>query len=104
LDQRRADTLALVLGTAGVQSNKTQGADVSVPALVHVMVGIDALLGTSTEPAQLTGYGSITPGQDRALAFASDSVWRRLLTAPDGTLVHADPRTCRPTASTARFV
>lgn len=105
LDQRRADTLAhLVLTGAGVRSTETQTSDTSPPAPVHVTVGIDTLLGTSEEPAELRGYGPITPQQARALAYTKDATWRRLLTAPDGALLHTDPRTYRPTASTARLV
>ena len=109
LDQRRADTLAhLVLSSVGVQLSGT--AQVTgqippqVPALVHVVVGIDTLLGVNEEPAELRGIGPITAGQARALAYGSDATWRRLLTAPDGTLLHADPHTYRPTAAVERYV
>ncbi len=105
LDQRRADTLArLVLGSASVPFNGTQDSDTRVPALVHVTVGIETLLGLSEQPGDLKGYGPITPVQARALAFGNGSVWRRLITAPDGTLLHTDPTTYRPTASVDRLV
>jgi len=120
IDQRRADALAaLVLTSEGVvRLARTQKADmasgaagagagtdpVAPAALVHLVVGIDTLLGGDEEPGDLRGYGPVTARQARALAFAEGSVWRRLLTAPDGTLVHADPRTYRPTAAVARHV
>jgi hypothetical protein len=109
LDQRRADSLAaLALAGAGVRFSGTQDTDtsgaVSAGALVHVVVGIDTLLGSDDEPGELRGYGPIIAQRARALAFAPGSVWQRLLTAPDGTLLHADPHTYRPTAVAARFV
>ena len=108
LDQRRADTLArLVLssvGVVGVPSSGTVQVTARVPALVHVVVGIDTLLGSDQEPAELRGVGPITAEQARALAYGRDATWRRLLTAPDGTLLHADPHTYRPTAPVERYV
>jgi hypothetical protein len=132
MDQRRADALAaLVLSGSGVRFSGTQDAEmephVVVPgasseavvrfsgtaeaapsptpaALVQVMVGIDTLLGTDEEPGELRGYGPITAREARELAFASGSTWRRLLTAPDGTLLHADPHAYRPAAAVARLV
>jgi hypothetical protein len=102
LDQRRADVLAqLVLGSVGVQSG---GTNIEVPALVHVVVGIDTLLGSDEEPAELRGIGPITAGQARQIAYARDATWRRLLTAPDGELLHVDACTYRPTASVERLV
>ena len=92
------------LGAAGVPQAGTQDPATRIPALVHVTVGIDTLLGTSQEPADLTGYGPIGAAQARALAYAEGSVWRRLLTAPDGALLHTDPTTYRPTASVERYV
>ena len=105
LDQRRADTLThLVLGSVGVPSSGTPQAGTQVPALVHVVVGIDTLLGSSEEPAQLRGVGPITAAQAREIAYGRDATWRRLLTAPDGTLLHTDPHTYKPTASVQRLV
>ncbi len=125
LDQRRADAMAaMVLSGYGVRFNGTQGPDVKVgpgvdvrlsgtngaaspsspPALVHVVVGIDTLLGSDDEPGELRGYGPITAREARELAFASGSTWRRLLTAPDGMLTRADAHTYRPAAPVARLV
>jgi len=105
LDQRRADTLThLVLGSVGVQLSGTAQATTQVPALVHVVVGIDTLLGSNEEPAQLRGIGPITAAQAREIAYGRDATWRRLLTAPNGTLLHTDPHTYKPTASVERLV
>jgi hypothetical protein len=110
VDQRRADAFAdLVFAGAGVHFNRTQSPETSepidqLPALVQVVVGIETLMGLNEEPAELKGYGPINALQARALAFAPGSVWRRLLTSPDGSLLRVDPTTYRPTASVARLV
>jgi hypothetical protein len=132
VDQRRADALAaLVISGAVVRLNGTQNADMvqsagdagptadagvrfsgttdaapspTPAALVQVVVGFDTLLGVDEQPGELRGYGPITAREARELAFASGSTWRRLLTAPDGTLIHADPHTYRPAAPVARLV
>ncbi|MGH6655362.1 MAG: DUF222 domain-containing protein [Actinocrinis sp.] len=132
LDQRRADAMAtLVLHGAGVCTctGASAGADVSgdgvagsdgtqhpgtaagaagravLPAaLVHVTVGIGTLLGTDQQPGELRGHGPLGAAQARALAFAPGSLWRRLITTPDGILLHADPRTYRPPAALDRLV
>ena len=105
LDQRRADTLThLVLGSVGVQPGGTTQATTPVPALVHIVVALDTLLGADEEPAELRGIGPITARQARQIAYGRDATWRRLLTAPNGTPVHAEARTYRPTASVERLV
>lgn len=105
LDQRRADTLThLVLGSVGVPFNATPQATASIPALIHVVVGIDTLLGSDEEPAELRGIGPISAPQARQIAYSTHATWRRLLTAPDGTLLHTDPHTYKPTASVDRLV
>jgi hypothetical protein len=128
LDQRRADALAtLVLqgsggskdgggsrdggdagSASGVRFNWTQHPDtrdvVRPAALVQVTVGVATLLGTDERPGDLHGYGPIDAAQARALAFAPGSVWRRLITAPDGTVLHVDPHNYRPPAALARLV
>lgn len=93
-------------GSAVVRLSGTTDAPLSPSpaALVQVVVGIDTLLGSDDEPGELRGYGPITARQARELAFASGSTWRRLLTAPDGTLTHTDPHTYRPAAQVARLV
>ena len=105
VDQRRADALTgLVLGSGTVQSNWTQYPDTRIPALIQITVGIDTLLGSSDEPATLQGYGPIGAVQARQIAIQQDATWRRLLTSPEGVLLHTDPHTYRPTASVERLV
>jgi hypothetical protein len=96
LDQARADTLYHLI-TGNTQTHP--------PAHVNITVPLDTLLGVSEEPGDLDGYGPITAHTVRALAAHSDSLWRRLLTAPDtGLLVKTDPHTYRPTAELRRHV
>jgi len=105
LDQRRADTLThLLLGSVGVAPGGTTQATTPVPALVHLLVGIDTLLGANQEPAELRGTGPITAAQARQITHGRDATWRRLLTAPDGTLPHTEAHTYQPTASVQRLV
>ncbi len=102
LAQRRVDALfdLVVNRPAGVGPSGGRSA-----AIVQVTVPMDSLLGIEEEPGQLKGYGPITASQARRLAFAQDSVWRRLLTAPGtGMVVKTDPTTYKPTAETARHV
>ncbi|MFC1401511.1 HNH endonuclease signature motif containing protein [Streptacidiphilus cavernicola] len=96
LPQRCADALVeLVSGTA--TSSPT--------ATIVVTVPYDTLIGTTEDPADLTGYGPLTPTQARALATRPGSVWRRLLTHPaTGQVLKTDPTSYRPTAETTRHV
>ncbi|WP_416982744.1 DUF222 domain-containing protein [Streptomyces sp. T028] len=99
LEQKRADALfGLVVGEGGDAAGRAG-------AVVQVTVPLDILLGADEGPAELKGYGPITAGQARELAFAPGTVWRRLLTEPEsGLLVKTDPTTYRPTAETERHV
>ncbi|MDX3224456.1 TIGR04222 domain-containing membrane protein [Streptomyces sp. ME19-01-6] len=63
------------------------------------------LIGESEEPARLKGYGPITAGQAREIAFAKGTIWRRLIIEPKtGMLVKTDLTTYKPTAETERHV
>jgi hypothetical protein len=107
LDQKRADALFdLVVNQPGAVSASGDGeAKRRTAVVVQVTVPFDILLGTDEGPAELKGYGPITAGQARELAFAPGTVWRRLLTQPEtGLLVKTDPTTYRPTAETERHV
>jgi hypothetical protein len=98
LDQRRADVFAAMVLAGGPSGTA------SVPALVHVVVPVETLLGISDAPAHLEGYGPIGARQARVLATEPGSILRRLVTAPDGTLLHVDRATYRPDAAMAREV
>ncbi|MFI1335383.1 DUF222 domain-containing protein [Streptomyces sp. NPDC020845] len=110
LEQKRVDALfdlvvnrtstASSTGNAGEQSPGGRSA-----AIVQVTVPLDVLIGESEEPAQLKGYGPITAGQAREIAFADGTIWRRLIIEPKtGMLVKTDPTTYKPTAETERHV
>ncbi|MFC8667289.1 DUF222 domain-containing protein [Streptomyces sp. NPDC057199] len=102
LDQKRVDALYDLV----VQQprNGARGAP-STAAVVHVTVPIDVLMGVDDGPGELKGYGPVTAGQVRDIAFAAGTVWRRLLVQPaGGLLVKSDPTTYKPTAETARHV
>jgi hypothetical protein len=103
---RLSGTQSIDIGGPVEPSVGASGADSpnAPAALVHVVVGVGTLLGSDEQPAELRGYGPITATQARALASSPGSVWRRLITAPDGVLLHVDPRTYRPTASVDRLV
>lgn len=105
LEQKRADALFdLVVNQPGASAVGEARAGRS-SVVVQVTVPFDILLGAEDGPAELKGYGPITAGQARELAFAPGTVWRRLLTQPEtGLLVKTDPTTYRPTAETARQV
>jgi Domain of unknown function (DUF222)/HNH endonuclease len=96
LDQARADSFYRL-----VTGNTTA----CPTAVVHVTVPLDTLLGLNQEPGDLSGYGPITAQAARTLAAQQDSMWQRLLTAPDtGTVVKTDPISYRPTAEVRRHV
>ncbi|MBQ0987502.1 DUF222 domain-containing protein [Streptomyces sp. F63] len=108
LNQKRVDALYdLVV-------NRPAGTDIPAggaapggrsAAVVQVTVSLETLIGADEEPAQLKGYGPISAGQAREVAFAPGTLWRRLITHPaTGLLVKTDPATYRPTAETERHV
>jgi hypothetical protein len=93
LEQRRADALMdLLCGRAATRQ-------------VQVTVTVDAetLVGQADEPAELAGYGPITARQARQLVAASDPIYRRLMTAPTGTLLQIDAKRYRPTSGLEEY-
>ena len=102
LDQRRLDALTgrlLEAGTPGAGAGA-----VRVGALVQVVIPLGVLLGRSTEPCELSGYGPITAAHALHLAEAPGSVFQRLITDPRGMLLYVDPHRYKPTASMERTV
>ncbi|WP_328694505.1 HNH endonuclease [Streptomyces phaeochromogenes] len=102
LDQKRADALydLVVEQRTGAFETPSRAA-----AVVHVTVPLDVLMGVDDGPGELKGYGPVTAGQVREIAFAAGTVWRRLLVQPaSGVLVKTDPLAYKPTAETARHV
>ncbi|MGW2287168.1 DUF222 domain-containing protein [Streptomyces phaeochromogenes] len=102
LDQKRADALYDLVVEPRTGALESGG---GVGAVVHVTVPLDVLMGVDDGPGELKGYGPVTAGQVREIAFAGGTVWRRLLVQPaSGLLVKTDPLAYKPTAETARHV
>lgn len=61
---------------------------------IGITVSADTLLGADDSPAEVDGYGSVTPGLvDDMIAKAHRVFYRRLITDPvDDTLIGRDPR------------
>jgi hypothetical protein len=74
-------------------------------AHINVTVGLETLLGLNEDTADLAGHGPITAPLARALAFAEDSTWRRLITDPvTGYLLDYGRTTYRPPAALADHI
>jgi hypothetical protein len=104
LAQKRADALfdLVTNRTGGINTQSGGGRSAAV---VQVTVPLDVLIGVSEEPGELKGYGPITAGQARDVAFAQGTIWRRLITHPStGMVVKTDPTTYKPTTETIRHV
>jgi hypothetical protein len=106
LAQKRADALYdLVVNRSGVAGDCVSPVRGRAAAVVQVTVPLDVLVGAEDGPAELKGYGPITAGQAREIAFAPGTIWRRLITDPgSGLLVKVDPTAYRPTADAERQV
>jgi hypothetical protein len=58
---------------------------------VQMVIAASSLLGETTQPAIINGYGAITPTLARALAAGASTFARRLVCDPiDGQLIHTD--------------
>ena len=99
MDQRRADTLAAMVLNHRIALRTTDTA-----ATVHVLVGLETLMGLSDAPGEIEGYGPASAVQARAIAAGHRSVWRRLIIDTHRRMVHADPRKYWPTAEERRQV
>jgi hypothetical protein len=72
----------------------------AVQVQVQVTVPATTLLGTSDQPGELAGYGSIPAALARRIAEDPRATWHRLLTDPiDGSLLDYGRRTYRPPAN-----
>ena len=96
IDERRADALADLI----LHPLEEPGPQMTVH--LHVVVTAGSLLGLSGEPAELAGYGPITP--DLARTLAGDAVWSRILTDPAGEVLETGARQYTPSAATKRRV
>ena len=73
---------------------------------IGITISADSLLGADDTPADLDGYGPVTPGLvDDLIARAHRVFYRRLITDPvDDTLIGRDPRRRRFDGPLAGFV
>jgi hypothetical protein len=72
-------------------------------AQLHYTVPASVVMGVSSAPGELTGYGPVTA--DVIREAATDATWRRIITNPvDGTALAVDTATYRPPASLARHI
>jgi hypothetical protein len=86
-DERRADAFVDLLLESGA----------AVQVEVQVTVPADTLLGTSEQPGELAGYGTIPAALARRIAEDPRATWHRLLTDPaDGSLLDYGRTTYRP--------
>jgi Domain of unknown function (DUF222) len=69
-------------GAAGTWNATARPARTGLRAEVLVTIDYATLIGLNEHPAHLTGHGPIDAQYARALAFAPDSTWRRLITDP----------------------
>ncbi|PPL18888.1 HNH endonuclease signature motif containing protein [Microterricola pindariensis] len=74
---------------------------VAVPKLT---IGIDTLIGTSEEPAELHGYGPIDADTARRLVAQAPTLYRILIDPLDGTPLQLDPTQYRLSASLRRWI
>lgn len=104
VDQRRADALVEFADRYLADPHQLGPAAVGVRAQVAVTVALSTLLSVDDAPGELAGYGPIPASMVRALAFASDATWRRLVTDPVGRLIDYGKTRYRPPKSLAEFV
>ncbi|MEF3405635.1 HNH endonuclease signature motif containing protein [Agromyces sp. CCNWLW203] len=104
-DQIRADALRDLLLFGGLGDDSAFAAACGrVRPSVHLTVPVLTLMGSSTEPALLDGYGPIDP--ETALRLAAEApTFVRLLTDPvSGTVLDVDRRSYRPPADLKRWL
>jgi len=71
--------------------------------VLHITISAASLLGATDEPAELSGYGPISP--DAAREIAGQARWRRVVTDPiGGTLLDYGRTVYRPPAGLADHV
>lgn len=104
-DQARADAFRDLLLYGGLGDDFAFAVACGrVRPSVHVTVPVLTLLGTSTEPGLLDGYGPIDPDTARRLAARAPS-FARLLTHPvTGTVLDIDRTNYRPPADLKRWL
>jgi hypothetical protein len=90
-------------GTRPVGGSPPPSRRISMRSQIRVTVPLNVLMGESDEPAELAGYGPITPSAARAIA--RDGVWRRIVTDPlSGAVLDVGRTRYRPPPDLAEFV
>ncbi|MCR2784189.1 MULTISPECIES: HNH endonuclease signature motif containing protein [unclassified Microbacterium] len=105
MDQIRADVLTDLLLTGHATAPEATGAipeGTAIVAQVQVVIPANTLIGIGDEPAELVGYGPISPDTARRLAATAD-VWERLFTSPTSGAVE-QVLTYRPTREMRRHL
>ncbi|MDL5351641.1 HNH endonuclease signature motif containing protein [Microbacterium sp. zg-YB36] len=105
MDQIRADVLTDLLLTGHATAPAATGAipeGTAIVAQVQVVIPANTLVGIGDEPAELVGYGPISPDTARRLAATAD-VWERLFTSPTSGAVE-QVLTYRPTREMRRHL
>ncbi|MDL5350291.1 HNH endonuclease signature motif containing protein [Microbacterium sp. zg-YB36] len=105
MDQIRADVLTDLLLTGHATAPAATGAipeGTAIVAQVQVVIPANTLVGIGDEPAELVGYGPISPDTARRLA-ATAEVWERLFTSPTTGAVQ-QVLTYRPTREMRRHL
>ncbi|MCR2783588.1 MULTISPECIES: HNH endonuclease signature motif containing protein [unclassified Microbacterium] len=105
MDQIRADVLTDLVLTGHATAPAATGAipeGTAIVAQVQVVIPAHTLIGIGDEPAELVGYGPITPDTARRLAATAD-VWERLFTSPTTGAVQ-QVLTYRPTREMRRHL
>ncbi|WP_082571642.1 HNH endonuclease signature motif containing protein [Agromyces sp. Root1464] len=104
-DQIRADALRDLLLYGGLGDDSAFAAACGrVRPSVHVTVPVLTLMGSSTEPALLDGYGPIDPEAARRLAAQAPSFVRLLSDPVTGTVLDVDRTSYRPPADLKRWL
>ncbi|MDL5350899.1 HNH endonuclease signature motif containing protein [Microbacterium sp. zg-YB36] len=105
MDQIRADVLTDLLLTGHATAPAATGAipeGTAIVAQVQVVIPATTLVGIGDEPAELVGYGPISPDTARRLA-ATAEIWERLFTSPTSGAVQ-QVLTYRPTREMRRHL
>ena len=74
-------------------------------AHVNLVVALTTMLGLDDQPGEIPGHGFVPAAVARAIATATGSVWRRLVTDPvEGTALELSTTRYRPTLEMAQQV
>jgi hypothetical protein len=101
-DQRRADAIVEICTAALAMPGLPKRH--RLKPTINITVPYTTLLGLSSEPGVLDGYGPIPAQMARRLAGDPTGTWRRLLTDDTGRLLDYETRVYQPPTALARHV